>query len=441
MRKLKSQNGITLIALIITIIIMLILVTVTINVALNGGLFQKASLAGTETQKQADKEELMMAAFGTIDNQGNLQINKTDLEKVLSDGWSIDNTNSITDNNNETWYPCTSPRGIVYYLNTTTGAISESEPTQQEGFLWASVGLGGIDTSAEYQFAGYTITFSNDGIYTITGPTDEQEIVDAKVDTSTHVTNDGKFTYNSDYFGTVIISIRPDENLDCDISGNELYHIPEGTYIYEKNAVVGKYVYYNYDGNHPNSIWRVVGKDNDEKLKILSTEAIGNITLPETSTIAEAVDEWNDIPNKIDVVLGEITETTFRYGNPEFNTVLESGTKTITIDSNQYIVNVYKTSSQENIRDNFLYDQRSDVMKSGKFLRIIMAYDDELWIQDWDAELGYGSGIHYVSANGNISELSGYGIGIVVTLKSGVTLNKSSGAGTFESPYTLTSGT
>ena len=38
-KMLKKQNGITLIALIITVIVMLILVGVTVNVALNGGLF------------------------------------------------------------------------------------------------------------------------------------------------------------------------------------------------------------------------------------------------------------------------------------------------------------------------------------------------------------------------------------------------------------------
>ena len=47
----NKQNGITLIALIITIIVMLILVGVTINVALNGNLFGKAETAKTETQK------------------------------------------------------------------------------------------------------------------------------------------------------------------------------------------------------------------------------------------------------------------------------------------------------------------------------------------------------------------------------------------------------
>ncbi len=57
---MKKENGITLIALIITIIVMLILVAVTINVALNGGLFSKASNATLQTEVRQIQEELTM---------------------------------------------------------------------------------------------------------------------------------------------------------------------------------------------------------------------------------------------------------------------------------------------------------------------------------------------------------------------------------------------
>ena len=58
---LKKQNGITLIALIITVIVMLILVGVTINVALNGGLFEKGEKAAFQTEASTVKEQLEMA--------------------------------------------------------------------------------------------------------------------------------------------------------------------------------------------------------------------------------------------------------------------------------------------------------------------------------------------------------------------------------------------
>ncbi|MBQ2917265.1 MAG: hypothetical protein IJE59_03725, partial [Clostridia bacterium] len=44
---MRNKKGITLIALIITIIVMMILVGVTVNVALNGGLFDKAKDAAS----------------------------------------------------------------------------------------------------------------------------------------------------------------------------------------------------------------------------------------------------------------------------------------------------------------------------------------------------------------------------------------------------------
>ena len=58
MKNIKTQKGITLIALVITIIVMLILVGVTISMALNGGLFGYAKKAAkdTESQKQAEQE-------------------------------------------------------------------------------------------------------------------------------------------------------------------------------------------------------------------------------------------------------------------------------------------------------------------------------------------------------------------------------------------------
>jgi len=73
---LKKQNGITLIALIITIIVMLILVGVTINVALNGGLFTKAEEAKKGTEIASEKEQLLNAILGTLDNNGKIHLDQ-----------------------------------------------------------------------------------------------------------------------------------------------------------------------------------------------------------------------------------------------------------------------------------------------------------------------------------------------------------------------------
>ncbi len=53
----RKEQGITLIALIITIIVMLILVTVTVTSAINGGIFKKAGEAVSKTKDSMKNEQ------------------------------------------------------------------------------------------------------------------------------------------------------------------------------------------------------------------------------------------------------------------------------------------------------------------------------------------------------------------------------------------------
>ena len=115
-----TQKGITLIALIITIIVMLILVGVTINVALNGGLFDKAKNAGQLTQREVDKEYLLSLITGTLSNTGDLQITTGNLTK---DDWTAEQSE------NEDYLKCTSPKDEVFYVNTKTGTILDELPS------------------------------------------------------------------------------------------------------------------------------------------------------------------------------------------------------------------------------------------------------------------------------------------------------------------------
>lgn len=72
---LKKQNGITLVALIITIIVMLILVGVTVNMALNGGIFDQGNDAATKTEKETIYEQVVMAM--TLRDDGKINIDET----------------------------------------------------------------------------------------------------------------------------------------------------------------------------------------------------------------------------------------------------------------------------------------------------------------------------------------------------------------------------
>ena len=71
MQKLKTEKGITLIALIITIIVMLILVAVSVIVSIDGGLFSKAKEAGRKTQIAAQKESGLREEYEIDKEMGN----------------------------------------------------------------------------------------------------------------------------------------------------------------------------------------------------------------------------------------------------------------------------------------------------------------------------------------------------------------------------------
>jgi len=92
MEKLKTQKGITLIALIITIIVMLILVAVTVTVALNGGLFKTAKQATTETEIEKEKELLLELVMGAMGKNG-----KVDFGKLAANDMFVQNGNLQTD--------------------------------------------------------------------------------------------------------------------------------------------------------------------------------------------------------------------------------------------------------------------------------------------------------------------------------------------------------
>ena len=55
-KKIKTNNGITLVALVITIIILLILATISIQSLTNTGLFKKANEAKEKTQNAAENQ-------------------------------------------------------------------------------------------------------------------------------------------------------------------------------------------------------------------------------------------------------------------------------------------------------------------------------------------------------------------------------------------------
>ena len=118
---MKKNNGITLIALIITIIIMLILVAVSISILINSGLIGKAKEAGSKT-KTAYEQESRMGDSITIDG-----VTYNNIDEYLADLNSSNpagaGTLTITTNEIET-----ESRAVILEVSVT----GETVPTEAE---------------------------------------------------------------------------------------------------------------------------------------------------------------------------------------------------------------------------------------------------------------------------------------------------------------------
>ncbi len=161
--KLKSKNGITLIALVITIIVMLILVAVTITIAVNGGLFEYAEKAAKDTET-AKQNELKMAE-GKIEIDGKKYDSlKNYIEGIESDSTpkyseSLLNSNGVltktakyTDTNNEIAL-IPAGFGIVDDCEIINQGLVISDEFDNDGnstgneFIWIPVSVNGNDQS------------------------------------------------------------------------------------------------------------------------------------------------------------------------------------------------------------------------------------------------------------------------------------------------------
>ncbi len=149
-RILKGENGITLIALVITIVILIILATVTLNVVLGeGGLIQRAQQSKELTEQAALEEQQglnsLMSEFTNImaeDQNPPAKIPETTQEAKPNpneDGPRFEDTTTITDDlDNEV----TIPGG--FHLDKDSGTKVEEgiviEDDSNNQFVWIPVG-------------------------------------------------------------------------------------------------------------------------------------------------------------------------------------------------------------------------------------------------------------------------------------------------------------
>lgn len=118
-----KENGITLIALIITIIVMLILVGVTINVAINGGLFGKSKTARTETEKNSIYDQML----AMLEFEGNGDIKVADVyNNKISKTFNVD-PESVLEGTEKVTFTVEGEYGDYKYKLTKKELIKDSE--------------------------------------------------------------------------------------------------------------------------------------------------------------------------------------------------------------------------------------------------------------------------------------------------------------------------
>ena len=152
---------------------MLILVGVTINVALNGGLFEKAKNASDQTQRESDREQLISAAMACIGTDGKvvltgangLDSNLPEEFKLVSSGiyenkktgkqYKVDQT---TGNVTEYTQDDLTPAG-TYTTSAAGQSISGvSSITLNDDGTTGSMIMGGTPMPIEYTYTANTVT-------------------------------------------------------------------------------------------------------------------------------------------------------------------------------------------------------------------------------------------------------------------------------------------
>lgn len=112
---MKSEKGITLVALVVTIVLMLILLGVTINLTIGVGLFDQTKDTADKMQIDADRDLLASAVTKSIGSNARVDINKL---RTNAEGIGFTITGSAFP------YTCTSENGSVFIV-AANGNIAE----------------------------------------------------------------------------------------------------------------------------------------------------------------------------------------------------------------------------------------------------------------------------------------------------------------------------
>ena len=125
--KIKKNNGITLIALVITIIVLLILAGVSIaTLTGQNGILSQAQNAKNRTQLSSEKEQIELAAQASMTkNPDTLEITKTNLDEGIKEQLGSNREFETTDNQDGSFIVNLKNPDRMYYVDETGKVIPE----------------------------------------------------------------------------------------------------------------------------------------------------------------------------------------------------------------------------------------------------------------------------------------------------------------------------
>ena len=144
MKKTKRQNGITLVALVITIIILLILATISIQSLTNTGLFKKAQEAKKKTQNATENQAKTLNEYeDELNKYISGTISKQPVKKVEDNIGSVLSTTDNTELQDAYGNKIVVPAGFKIVSNSDTNNAT----TVDKGIVIEDVTLGATDGS------------------------------------------------------------------------------------------------------------------------------------------------------------------------------------------------------------------------------------------------------------------------------------------------------
>ena len=263
--KKNTQNGITLVALVITIIVLLILAMVSIKIAIDGGLIQKAKDATDTHTIGAEKEAI---AIGYAAYQMDLA------KKDPTPSLDVKGSSYITPTADGGWDIAFKVNS--YHLDENGNITKGNVPTEDLEYLRKELlgadGKGKVITEiADTSGCGYIsyMKFNN---------------AEIKQQGTTLKNEDGVICTYVSYKNSLYVLKFNDFTIRATTTGLE--------YLYSAKGKEGQKIEYSYDGTDANKKEWTIIYDYGDSVEIISPEAIGTLKLGAEDTEAQGSNGW-----------------------------------------------------------------------------------------------------------------------------------------------------